>query len=230
MKLMTSHIKTITYLTEQYSVSSDPNITLEVNKENGVVRDCHFTRKEAYSDYGGVLGHGDGYKRFYLYKNQILKELSTKHFADIQFLEFLVPFDQFIDDDELDLNLVLQPYWTGHMVFRITDLRPVPTVLHFDYIDGIDNKNYYIDKALEHLRTHRFVLDVQKEKIPEYNAEADRTHGLKVKVLLSQAASDAIWDTAKDTKNPTVEYQNLFRSYGPDPLDVRQFLKPAHMQ
>jgi hypothetical protein len=114
------------------------------------------------------------------------------------------------------------------MVFRISDMYPIPTVLNFNYIGGVENEHYYIDKVLQYLKRHPFVLEVEKEEIPYYNRQKNRTEGLKMKVLLSQKVSDKVWESVKNKGFPTCAYKDSICCHykkGLDPLGVQKFVK-----
>ena len=227
LKLSKSTKKTVVYETETYVLREDPLVTIEVSKQNGKISDSYIFAKENQIK---KLKEDSGLDfRFYYFRNDLLKELSTKHFTDVDFTKFVIPFEEFKDEKEMDLNMVLCPYYSGHMVFRLSDLRPIPTVLHFDYIGGVENEHYYIDKALKHLEKHPFVLDVKKEEIPYYNRARNRTEGLVMRVLLSQKVSDKVWESVKDGSFPTCAYKDSVCCHykkGLDPLGIKKFVKP----
>ena len=228
IKLEKHNKRKVIYESETYSVNGNKNIKLLVSKQNGKVvgYEIHsdkdpFVVKESY----------DKYLPYYYYDKKIFDEFKTKHYTDIKFENFVIPFQDFKDEKEIDLNRVLCPYHSGHMIFCIEDLYPIPTVMHFDYIGGVENEHFYIDKAFEYLKKNKFVLEVEKEEIPYYNSTANHTHGLKMKVLFDDKTFKKMWDCVKKNEYPTVRMKELVCCHyimrkKIDPLGIKPFIKP----
>lgn len=230
LKLKNSTRKAITYETETYSVDGSKNISICVSKQNGKVTDYYFSSKKLPLDSNSKEINLRSKFKYYYYDKKIFNEFKTKHFTDIEFEKFEIPFESLLKDEEkVDLSRVLCPYYNGHMVFCIEDLYPIPTVMLFDYVAGIDNEYYHVDKTLAHLKKNKFVLEVEEERIPSYNASANRTHGLKMKVLFSDEMFRKMWDSVKKTEFPSVRIKELvccaYTKNTIDPLEVKKFLK-----
>lgn len=231
IKLEKHNKRKVVYENETYSINGKKNIKLCVSKQNGKVVDYTiYSNKPPYVSKEENK-YGKEYFPYYYFLPSIFDEFKIKHYTEIKFKNFIIPFDQFKDDKEIDLDRVLCPYHGGHMVFGIKDLSPIPTVMWFDYVGGIENEHFYIDKALEHLKKNKFVLEVEKEEIPYYNATNNHTHGLNMKVLLSDAIFKTMWNHVKKSEFPTVRMKELvcchyMMSKKIDPLGIRKFIKP----
>jgi hypothetical protein len=217
----------ITYETDIYSVDGNKNINIYVSKQNNKIQSyqIHCNKMPFKSE-----DQLDKNLSYYYFDKKIFDEFNVKHFTEIKFNEFIIPFDKFKNEKKLDINRILCPYYGGHMVFKIKDLYPIPTVMYFDYCGGIDNEHYHIDGVLEYLKNNKFVLSVEKEEIPYYNREKNRTHGLKMKVLFSDEVFREMWNYCKKDKYPTVRMKDMVCAYyltgnKSDPLGIRKFVK-----
>ena len=228
IKLEKHNKRKVIYESETYSVNGNKNIKLLVSKQNGKVVGYEiYSNKDPFI----VKESYDKHLPYYYYDKKIFDEFKTKYYTEVKFQDFIIPFDGFKDDKEIDLDRVLCPYHSGHMVFSIKNLYPIPTVMHFDYIGGVENEHFYIDKALEHLKKNKFVLEVAKEEIPYYNCSPNHTHGLKMKVLFSDEMFTKMWNCVKKSEFPTVRMKELVCAYYRtskkiDPLGIKPFIKP----
>lgn len=228
IKLQKHNKRKVIYENETYSIGNKKNIAIHVSKQNGKVKSYNIFSSKI--PFASKLEKSHIEFTYYYYDQKIFDEFKTKNFTEINFEKFLIPFGSFKDDKEIDLSRVLCPYYNGHMVFCIKDLYPISTVLWFDYIGGVDNEYYYIDKALNYLKNNKFVLEVKKEEIPHYNASFYRTQGLKMKVLFSDKMFRKMWNYVKKDEFPTVRVKELacchYIKNKIDPLGLKKFVKP----
>jgi hypothetical protein len=218
--------KVITYETEIYSVNGNKSINIYVNKQNGKIQSYQIYCNKRPFKFKDQL---DKDLSYYYFDKKIFDEFNVKHFTEIKFNEFIIPFDKFKDDKKIDINRILCPYYSGHMVFKIKDLYPIPTVMYFDYIGGIENEHFYIDNALDYLKNNEFVIEVKKEEIPYYNSNVNRTYGLTMKVIFTTTIFKKMWDYVKNSEYPSSKIKDLVCSYYMldkiDPLGIKKFVK-----
>lgn len=199
------------------------NIKLHIRKENGKIINYHFTSKKVPFNCSDQI-------YYYYFDEKIFAEFKTKHFTEIDFKKFIIPFDKF-KDDEVDYKRVLYPYYGGHMIFCLKDLYPIPTVMIFNYISGISDRDFYINEVFNYLKKHPYIVFVDKESIPYYNQESDYTMGLTMRVLFPNNLFNKMWNCVKKTKYPSTNLKNMvcnkfaFEQYKIDPLRIKKFLK-----
>lgn len=226
VKLLKTKKRTVVYETEKYSVGRDKSIELIVSKQNGKVTDYHFFSKFSFIPNGKSDCNLSCY--YYYYNDKIFNEFKTKCFSEINFENFIIPFKDF-KDEQIDFNRVLCPYYEDHMVFCIGNLYPIPTVMTFDYICGINNTDYHLDEVYEYLKSNPFVIDIEKEEIPYYNRRSNHTHGLKMKVIFSQKVFNKMWYIVRKNNCSTTVMRNMVVCSPyiktTDPLGIKKFRK-----
>lgn len=223
--------KKVVYETETYGVDASDldgvnRVKITVHKQNGKIKDYSFESK--INPFGNKTEENKEYIRYWYFRHEILDECKNKHYTDIKYEKFLIPFEDF-KDEKIDYGRVLCPYHSGHMIFRLKDLYPVSTVMISDYIDGISERYYDVKKAFEYLKQHPFVKEVEIQEIPYYNGEDDNTKGLFLKIYIPDKNMKKIWDLCKDQQFPTCKVKEIlfdkFGRYKADPLGINKFLK-----
>ena len=239
MKVLNTFKKIVTtrYQTEIIEVS--PEVLLIVEKANYKItsetfafkKDCKINKtKQSYQIINKAKDTSDRAIWQY-FSPAILDEIQTKHMAKIDTRTFrLSPYKEFIDKGNLSLENVLWFDYSSHLVYRLGQEAPVSGVFHFDYIGGVNNKDFHIEKVFEHLRKNPEVLEVEMEEIPYYNRDINYTKGLSMKVCISQAKMNEVWNCVKGFPSPSCDLKRAFipvywDKIKVDPLGIKEFAR-----
>lgn len=238
MKTLNTFKKVVTtrYQTEIIEVS--PEVLLIVHKSNSRVtseifvlkKDCKINKKKG--TYEIKKGKKEVWRENWEYfAPHILDEIKTKHMTHINTKPFkLSPYKVLKKNGKLNVKQILWFNYGYHSVFRLGQESPVSGVFVFDYIGGVNNRDFHINKAYEHLKKHKEVLEVRLEDIPYYNRENDYTKGLHIEACVSQAKMNKIWNEVKKHEYATCRIKDVFipaswRKYKTDPLGLKKFAK-----
>lgn len=124
-------------------------------------------------------------------------------------------------------------YWHGdNLIYKFRGDFPLTKKYHCDYIGGITNKHFCLDYAEILLRNNEWVSNINRVRIPYYNAEEGRNMAIEFDVMLPQNEFDEIVRKFRDIdaeKYWSVRLKESFHSpyaiktY--DPLGLRSALK-----
>ena len=160
---------------------------------------------------------------------KIFDEIKKKYSTDIKWEKFKVdPYKEIKKNGTLDKSRILYFDWSSHLVHRFGQEAPLSSIQIFDYIEGVSDKDFHLEKAYKHLKKKKEVLEVREEEIPYYNRDRFCTKGLYMQVLLPQGMVDKIWDRVKKDDYPSVRLREAFvpmywRKDSIDPLGIKKF-------
>ena len=135
--------------------------------------------------------------RHYIYlTNKELRDI----FKNIQYQTFLeIVWDAYHKDPmrvirskTFDVSRVLYFDQSCHLFYPVDSDMPLSVPMYVQYIGGVDNRDYDLDKVLAILGKDSRVSEIQKIEIPYYNQDEDRTHAVEFKVLLPQKQYDSL--------------------------------------
>lgn len=113
------------------------------------------------------------------------KHIMFKHYDDISFLSKLIDGNHdylndvkntFADVNNIDLSHVICNYI--HMdgtIFNLLTCEPIALWRKKDYIGGITNRDYNLEKVLNKMQKCNFIRNASIERIPYYNSEENKT-------------------------------------------------------
>ena len=233
MKNIYTKEKVIKYKTEILEINKD--LALIVDRQNSRVtqetlverKSLKFNRKKNTYDLKQDFKWGEwGY-----YKPEIFDEFKKKHFTQINYHKFKIKvLKELQAGNNINKRNILRFDASSHLVYRLGQEAPVSGIYVFDYIGGVDNKDFHIEKAYKHLKKLKSVLSVKKETIPYYNSSRYRTEGLMMEVLLPQTKINELWEEVKIDPYPSCRLKdNIIPKHWTnpkiDPLGLRKFLR-----
>ena len=239
MKVLNTFKKVVTtkYLTEIIEVS--PEVLLIVEKANYKItsetfvlkKDCKINKtKQNYQIINKAKDTLDR-ARWQYFSSDILDDIKTKHMTEIDTRVFqLSPYKELMDKGNLNLENVLWFDYSSHLIYRLGQEAPVSGVFIFDYIGGVSNKDFHIEKVYEHLQKNPEVLEVKINDISYYNRGHNYTQGIFMKVCISQAKMNKVWDRVKKSPYPSCRLKDAFIPFyweqtKADPLGIKEFAR-----
>ena len=165
------------------------------------------------------------------YSNGVFDEIKTKHFREIDSCKFELDVNKELQkNDKLDKNRILWFDRSSHLIYRYGQDAPISGIYVFDYIGGVNNRDFDIEKAYKHLKKRKTILKVKMIDIPYYNSEPGYTKGLEMDVLLPQHALDKIWAEVKKDNYPSVRLKEFiipkhWIKNPIDPLGLKKFMR-----
>lgn len=171
------------------------------------------------------------YKVHYQYAtHEFLELIKNKSFGSMDSKDYEMRWEDLASSDAnvFDVSRICRWQAESHLVFQYGKKAPISSVYNFDYVFGISDKYFDVDKCYEHLKNHPNVLKCEIEDIPYYNKDENFTRGIKMSILLPQETTDVMWDFCKDKQYPSVRFEeSIIGRYGNtstlDPLGVQQF-------
>lgn len=161
----------------------------------------------------------------------IIDEIKTTHMTKINTDKYeLDPFKELKKHGKLKEKNILWFDYSAHLVYRFKQDAPVSGIYTFDYIGGINNRDFHIEKAFKHLQKRKSVLKVEMVDIPYYNSESHYTKGLEMELILPQAALNKIWEEVKSDEFASVRLREhiipkYWQKSATDPLGIKKFLR-----
>ena len=131
-------------------------------------------------------------------------------------------YDKYVIEDiinaDIDYNNVIELRSFDHT------LRPIDETIYSTVIATtlyeINNQDYDLEKVLEYLKTHEYVLNgehLKIDEIPYYNAEDTLTHHINVSILLPQEVTNDVWEKAEQK---AIDYKELVLGYRMSELNI----------
>jgi len=130
------------------------------------------------------------------------------HIDDFNSLKDLIPgtdefYDQFENSNKQNSLKLLKSkkfstknlyYWysEAHLWYRFRSNNPLTRTYQLDYIGGVTNQDYDLDKAERILKKNKWVSKVKRIEIPYYNQDLDRTSAIEFEVCLPQKVYDKL--------------------------------------
>ncbi len=171
------------------------------------------------------------YKLHYQYATpEFLELIRTKSIGSMDEKDYKIRWEDLASSeaDVFDVSRICRWQGESNLIFQYGKEGPISSVYNFDYIGGIADNYFDVDKTYEHLKNHPNVLKCEIEDIPYYNRDENFTRGIRMSILLPQETTDVMWDFYKDEQYPCVRFkESIIGSYGNtsifDPLGVQQF-------
>jgi hypothetical protein len=226
--------KVVKYKTEIVELPHD--LVIILYRQNSKVMSCSIVerstlkinKKKNTFDVKSRFEYGDNWV---YYRPEIFEKIKTKHFTHIAHHKFaLDAYKEFKKHGKLDKKRLLHFDNSSHLIYRLGQDAPVSGIFLSSYIGGVNNENFHINKAFEHLKKRKSVLSVKVEEIPYYNRTQICTQGLDMSILLPQATINRMWEVCKKDKYPSCRLKDMlipqtWRKNKIDPLGLKKCLR-----
>ena len=127
-------------------------------------------------------------KLFAYYSKEELKEafLSVRNQKYLEIIQLGYTKDSFkvLKEAAANPDRVLWMDRSNHLLYQMDTDMPRPIPFYMDYIKGITNGDFDLDKAYKILSKNPWVSQLERVKIPDYNCDDNRTEGIHCSVLL----------------------------------------------
>lgn len=144
-------------------------------------------------------------KDFRIVKPRSLNEVARKGFCSIELEKVGTDIVKKFKDGTYSINDVVKVDFGGDMLFD-TEGNPLPLGKWFNYINGLHNGNFHMEKALSILKQHprvTFVKDTSEVEepcitpIPHYNCDEVRSDHIQIIFEPTKDEMIRMWDLAK---------------------------------
>lgn len=228
MKTLETFKKKVTTSYQTEIIEVDADTLLIVNKTNYKVasqtfvlkKDCKIDKKKQSYDITNIKKDKYSYYDWGYFSPAILDKLKTTHMQDIDTRKFkLDPYKELKAGRKIDVRRVMWFDYSSHLVYKLGQDAPVSQILCLSDIGGVDNLHYDLEKAHDHLKKRKSVLEVKQE-----------SHGLAMKVLVPQATMNKVWEVVKTDTYPSVRLKDIFvprhwHKNNVDPLGIKKFMR-----
>ena len=231
MNILKTYKKTVKYETQIIEVVPG-KVNLRVRYENGKLRSQLLELAKGHE----MPSWMDFSPHFQMVTPQFFKDIKVKHYTEIGEKEHIVkhPLTVVEKVTKVDPKTIVIFYGSGHLFFDV-DFKPISSAMDCEYIGGVTNLHYHLDKVREHFKDNPKIVSFKDHEIEYYNRGTNYTHAVQFRYCVPQAMMTRVWNKALETGDPTPFFRHRFLphsgySQGIDALGLKKCLRKDYKE
>lgn len=144
-------------------------------------------------------------KKYYYYGDKFWAQINKSGFYGNDEIWKLLDSDKINPMDAIklpDFNEDNLTWFDGasYLLYRLGEINPISLPYHRDYIGGIDNGEYNLEKVLKVLKENPNISQIKEIRIPYYNQDSGKTRAIEFVVKLPQETHDVFCNHYRDVR------------------------------